>query len=53
MPEWFRNLPGPRVTVCGRRIHHGAVGSWLIALGVVLVAHDWHDFPWPFRESVD
>lgn len=32
-----------RVTIAGYRIHHFAVGLFLIGFGAVLCAHDWHD----------
>ena len=34
-----------RVWVCGQRVHHGATGILLAALGAALVAHDWKDRP--------
>jgi hypothetical protein len=34
-----------RVWVCGQRVHHGATGIALAALGAALVAHDWKDRP--------
>lgn len=40
---------GPRVWVCGRRVHHFWAGLLLVAfkrtrkLGIVLVASDWSD----------
>lgn len=40
-----------RVYFRGRRVHHGLVGAMMMAVGVVLVWHDRHDFPWlPVRE---
>jgi hypothetical protein len=36
-----------RLYVFGARIHHGAVGLVLSAIGVALVIHDRAD--WPFR----
>lgn len=45
----LRSLPGPKVTIYGRRIHHGAFGCWLIAVGLLLALHDRRDFPWKFR----
>jgi hypothetical protein len=36
-----------RVYVFGARIHHGAVGILLTAIGCALVFHDRAD--WPFR----
>lgn len=41
---------GPRVYIAGRRIHHGRAGLWLLALGALLVAHDWRDRPWPLQD---
>jgi hypothetical protein len=32
-----------RTWVLGRREHHGEVGVLIIAAGLALVAHDWHD----------
>lgn len=37
-----------RVYVCGRRLHHGAVGVGLIVAGLILVVDDMADFPWSF-----
>jgi hypothetical protein len=34
-----------RLWVGGQRVHHGATGILLAALGAVLVAHDWKDRP--------
>jgi hypothetical protein len=34
-----------RVWIGGQRVHHGATGVLLAALGAVLVAHDWKDRP--------
>lgn len=42
--------PNRRVYVCGLRVHHGLTGVLLIAVGVVLVAHDWADRPWRVRD---
>lgn len=39
----LRSLPGPKVYVLGRRIHHGFVGCFLLALGALFVVHDLHD----------
>jgi hypothetical protein len=41
---------GRRVYINGHRIHHGLAGTILIILGTLLVAHDWHDRPWPLRD---
>lgn len=35
-----------RVHLLGRRVHHGAVGCFLIGFGAVLAYHDRRDFPW-------
>ena len=56
---------GPRVWLCGQRVHHGAVGVLLatasvatgrrpgIAIAAVLVAHDLHDWrTWFARERL-
>lgn len=32
-----------RLWIAGRRIHHGAVGMFLVGFGLVLAAHDWTD----------
>ena len=32
-----------RVWIRDQRLHHGLVGSFLAAAGVVLMAHDWRD----------
>lgn len=49
---------GPRNYVLGHRLHHGMIGAGVVAAGVVLhnplvvaagvtlMVHDWHDFPW-------
>lgn len=49
---------GPRLYLCGRRIHHGSAGCALAVLGALahrrsawlagalMVAHDARDFPW-------
>jgi hypothetical protein len=50
MAARLRNLPGPRLTIWGRRIHHGAFGGWLVVLGALLMVHDRHDYPWSFRD---
>ena len=49
--EVIANLPGPRVQIGPYRIHHGRVGLWLVAVGVVLCLHDWRDRPWTMREG--
>jgi hypothetical protein len=33
-----------RVWIFGCRVHHGQLGLFLIGLGLMLTAHDWHDF---------
>lgn len=50
MQAWLRNLPGPRLTIWGRRIHHGAFGGWLMIAGAVLMLHDRRDYPWSFKD---
>lgn len=47
--ETLLALPGPRVVIGPWRIHHGRVGFWLVALGCLLMAHDYRDFPWRLR----
>ena len=43
-----------RVWICGQRVHHGATGIVLAALGAALVAHDWKDRPvWFARGAQD
>jgi hypothetical protein len=43
-----------RLWVGGQRVHHGATGLLLAALGAVLVAHDWKDRPmWFARGAQD
>jgi hypothetical protein len=43
-----------RLWVGGQRVHHGATGVLLAALGAVLVAHDWKDRPvWFARGAQD
>lgn len=32
-----------RLWIYGQRCHHGATGTFLAALGIALVAHDWKD----------
>jgi hypothetical protein len=40
-----------RVWCCGQRIHHGAVGVGMIALGTLLCVHDRSDaYEWFRRE---
>jgi hypothetical protein len=56
---------GPRVWICGQRVHHGAVGVIAaaacaatrhpagIAIAAALVVHDAHDLPiWFAREGL-
>ena len=45
-----RALPGPRVYIRGRRIHHGLTGAVLATLGLALMLHDRHDWPWPLAD---
>lgn len=69
MPKFLvhlhRHPNGPRVWLCGQRVHHGAVGVLLaaasaptghwfgVALATVLVAHDRHDWRiWFTREGL-
>jgi hypothetical protein len=40
-----------RVWVLSQRIHHGAVGVGLIALGTALTLHDSHDYRDWFRRD--
>jgi hypothetical protein len=43
-----------RLWLGGQRVHHGATGVLLAALGAVLVAHDWKDRPeWFARGAQD
>jgi len=37
-----------RTYICGRRLHHGAVGAAGFVLSIALILHDRHDFPWRF-----
>ena len=39
----LRTLPGPKLVVWGRRIHHGFFGALLVPLGLLLMLHDWRD----------
>jgi hypothetical protein len=39
-----------RLYVFGARIHHGAVGLLLSAIGLALVVHDRADWPFPLRD---
>jgi hypothetical protein len=32
-----------RVWIGTQRLHHGLVGTFFAAAGLVLMAHDWHD----------
>lgn len=62
MTRWIivRSYPqGPRVWLCGQRLHHGATGlallatgrPWAIAAGLLLCAHDRRDWKvWLVRE---
>jgi hypothetical protein len=36
-------IGSPQLVVRGRRIHHGLVGCWLIAIGVALILDDLPD----------
>ena len=47
----MRNLPGPRLTCWGRRVHHGRFGWWLLLAGAFLMWHDRADFPWAFHDT--
>ena len=40
-----------RLWVAGQRVHHGATGILLAAVGCALVAHDWRDRPLWFRRG--
>lgn len=43
-----------RLWVAGQRVHHGATGLLLAAVGAALVAHDWKDRPvWFARGAQD
>lgn len=35
-----------RCWIMGRRLHHGAFGLALVAVGLALVWHDRADYPW-------
>jgi hypothetical protein len=48
-----RHPKGPRLHVCGLRIHHGSFGVALSLLGLALVWHDLHDWPWPIHDPKD
>lgn len=39
-------MKGRRVHIIGRRVHHGLAGLLLAAVGLALMLHDRHDFPW-------
>jgi len=40
----YRSCAGTfRAKACGYRLHHGWVGCWLVAVGAVLMKHDWKD----------
>jgi hypothetical protein len=39
-----------RLYVFGARVHHGAVGLALSAIGLALVIHDRADWPFPLRD---
>ncbi len=41
---------GPRFYIGGMRIHHGATGLAMLVAGACMIAHDWRDRPWPFRD---
>ncbi len=59
-----RNPHGPRLYLCGLRVHHGlsglvlaAIGACvhsraLVAVGTLALADDWRDFPFPLRDPV-
>jgi hypothetical protein len=40
-----------RLWIRGQRLHHGATGAFLTALGVALMAHDWKDRPLWFERG--
>jgi hypothetical protein len=40
-----------RLWIGGQRVHHGATGVILAAVGTVLIAHDWNDRPVWFRRG--
>jgi len=40
-----------RLWIGGQRVHHGATGVMLAAVGVALVAHDWKDRPIWFQRG--
>jgi hypothetical protein len=43
-----------RLWIGGQRVHHGATGILLAAVGAALVAHDWRDRPvWFARGAQD
>lgn len=57
-PDIVRLTADWRLYVRGRRRHHGRVGAQLlaagaaaIALGGLLVWHDWTDRPWPLTDG--
>lgn len=39
-----------KLYVLGLRLHHGLTGTFLAALGAILVVHDARDFPWRLRD---
>ena len=39
-----RNWKGRRIYLVGHRVHHGATGCSLIALGMILAYHDRRDW---------
>lgn len=43
------NRPDQRVWILNQRLHHGAVGVFVIALGTFLAAHDRRDWKHWFR----
>lgn len=47
----FTITSGWRVYVFGRRLHHGRFGEFVVLAGALLIAHDWKDRPWPFRDK--
>jgi hypothetical protein len=50
--DLHRHEHGPRVFVFGRRSHHGLAGVALLVIGVALIIHDRHDWPWiPHRRD--
>jgi hypothetical protein len=40
----------PQIRIKGKHLHHGRTGEILMAIGLLLIIHDWADRP--FRFSV-